>query len=77
MCLDSSGLVVFGDAVVNLEGRGLELLPAKYCTDPARLQKSLEALSREGFERALFAHGDSIGVRACERIGGLVDPGST
>lgn len=73
--LDSSGLVVFGDAVVNLAGRGLELLPAKYCTDPAELRKSLESLTREGFERALFAHGDPIGERACQRIRGLVDPG--
>ncbi len=73
--LDSSGLVVFGDAVVNLAGRGLELLPSKYCTDPAELRNSLEALTREGFERALFAHGDPIPERACERIRGLVDPG--
>lgn len=70
--LDSSGLVVFGDAVVNLAGRGLELLPAKYCTDPAELRKSLELLTREGFERAMFAHGDPIGERACERIRALV-----
>lgn len=70
--LDSSGLVVFGDAVVHLAGRGLELLPAKYCTDPADLRKSLGALTREGFERALFAHGDPIGERACERIRALI-----
>lgn len=70
--LDSSGLVVFGDAVVNLAGRGLELLPAKYCTDPTELRKSLELLTRPGFERALFAHGDPIGERACERVLALV-----
>ncbi len=70
--LDSSGLVVFGDAVVNLAGRGLERLPAKYCSNPVELRKSLEALSRESFERALFAHGEPIGQSACERIRGLV-----
>lgn len=66
--LDAAGLVVFGDAVVNLAGRGLELLPSRYCTDPARLKAAVEALVREGFQRALFAHGDPIDADASGRI---------
>lgn len=54
-------LMIFGDAVVNLAGRGLEILPDKYCTDPVRLRRSLQTLPC--FAHAVFAHGDP-------RIGG-------
>ncbi len=66
--LESSGLVVFGDAVVNLAGRGLELLPDKYCTDPKSLRRSLAGLLGERFEIALFAHGEPLLEGASERI---------
>ncbi|MBN8249134.1 MAG: hypothetical protein J0L84_17030, partial [Verrucomicrobia bacterium] len=51
-------LMVFGDAVVNLAGCGLEILPDKYCTDPVRLRKSLRKLPP--FVHAVFAHGDPL-----------------
>lgn len=65
-------LVVFGDAVVNLEGRTLELLPDKYCTDPARLRQSLRALVEREFDHALFAHGNALIGSASRRIAALL-----
>jgi glyoxylase-like metal-dependent hydrolase (beta-lactamase superfamily II) len=63
-------LMVFGDAVVNLPERGLELLPAKYCRDPAELRRSLANLPP--FERAVFAHGQPLVSAASERIAALL-----
>lgn len=51
-------LLVFGDAVVHLPSRGLELLPDKYCMNPVELRRSL--LTLPPAERALFAHGTPI-----------------
>jgi len=65
-------LVVFGDAVVNLAGRSLELLPDRYCTDPARLRESIRRLVDAPFGRAVFAHGDPIEDGASRRIGSLL-----
>jgi len=62
-------LVVFGDAVVHLAARGLEILPDKYCADPARLRESLKALPR--FNHALFAHGDPLLGNASDAIAAL------
>ena len=61
-------LVVFGDAVVNLPGRGLERLPDKYCTDPARLRRSLQEALRRDFDVALVAHGDPLTSGASTRL---------
>ena len=61
-------LVVFGDAVVNLPGRGLEILPAKYCCDQALLRASLRRLVRQSFAHAMFAHGDTLLGDASSRI---------
>lgn len=63
-------LAIFGDAIVNLPDRQLELLPDKYCEDPARLRFSLKGLPR--FERALFAHGQPLLSAASERIAALL-----
>lgn len=65
-------LMVFGDAVVNLPGRGLELLPDKYCRNSAFLRDSLKKLPR--FGRALLAHGQPLLERASERIQALLQP---
>lgn len=66
----SRSLMVFGDAVVNLPERGLELLPAKYCRDQAELRCSLRTLPP--FERAVFAHGQPLLSAASERIAALL-----
>lgn len=73
----SLDLVVLGDAVVNLPGRGLELLPAKYCSDPDRLQAGLAALVARPFERALLAHGEPLASRASSCIQCLLPPGGS
>jgi hypothetical protein len=63
-------LMVFGDAVVNLPGRGLELLPDKYCQNPAQLRVSLKSLPR--FGRAIMSHGEPLMDRASEHIQALL-----
>lgn len=63
-------LAVFGDGVVNLPGRTLELLPDQYCTDPRQLRESLKHLPP--FERALFAHGQPLRAGASDRIAALL-----
>lgn len=63
-------LAVFGDAVVNLPGRSLELLPDQYCTDPRQLRLSLKGLPP--FERAIFAHGQPLHAGASDRIAALL-----
>ena len=62
----AKSLAVFGDAVVNLPGRGLELLPAKYCRDAAELRESLRGLPE--FDHAVFAHGEPLLGGASARI---------
>jgi len=64
---------VLGDAVVNLKGRGLELLPDKYCTDPKRLRESLRVVVAGGWERMLMAHGEPLGSEAARRLGEVLD----
>ncbi len=66
----TKSLVVFGDAVVNLPGRALELLPAKYCQDHAKLRESLRTLPE--FAHAVFAHGEPLLGGASERIAALL-----
>ena len=62
-------LAVFGDAVVNLPGRPLELLPDKYCTSARTLRESLaQLIDRAEIETALFAHGNPILQSAGELI---------
>ena len=65
-------LMVFGDAVVNLAGRGLEILPDRYCTDPARLRQSLRGLVQRPFDRALFSHGNPLVRSASAQIAALL-----
>lgn len=63
-------LAVFGDAVVNLPDRQLELLPDRYCTDPGALRSSLRNLP--SFERALFAHGQPLLSGASAKLAALL-----
>ena len=68
----AKSLVVLGDAVVNLLGRGLELLPEKYCRDPAQLRASLRSLVARPFAHAVFAHGRPLLGEASAQIAGLL-----
>ena len=65
-------LVVFGDAVINLAGRPLELLPDKYCRHPAGLRVGLRSLIARGFDHALFAHGEPLLGNASGQIARLL-----
>ncbi|MBL9176226.1 MAG: hypothetical protein JNL10_21970 [Verrucomicrobiales bacterium] len=65
----SRSLMVFGDAVVNLPGRSLEILPEKYCRDRPRLAAALRTLPE--FDHAVFAHGLPLMEKAADRIRSL------
>jgi hypothetical protein len=65
-------LVVAGDALVNLPGRGLEVLPAKYCRDPAALRARLRALAAAPFGRLVMAHGGPVAPDAAARVAALL-----
>lgn len=65
-------MVVFGDAVVNLPGRGLEVLPAKYCRDQPMLRAALRNLVQRPFENAVFAHGEPLLGAASARIAAML-----
>lgn len=63
--------LIIGDALIHLDG--LAVLPDKYCEDPNLLRTSLRKLTALTFERAAFAHGDPVPVRARELITGFLD----
>ncbi len=66
----AGGRLAFGgDAVVNLPGRGLEVLPDKYCSDRRTLRDALQGLADIDF---LFpAHGGAVGPQAGRLIAEL------
>jgi hypothetical protein len=55
-----AGTIVLGDALINFEPHGFDLLPAKYCLDARQMRRSLEKLLDYKFERMFFAHGTPI-----------------
>lgn len=65
-------LVVVGDAVVNLDGRTLELLPEKYCRNQALLKRSLATLVTKPIETLLMAHGNPLSPEASEKLKPLI-----
>jgi|ERR1051326_5021810 hypothetical protein len=62
------GTLIIGDALINFEPSGFALLPAKYCSDPKAMRRSLPKLLDYGFERMLFAHGTPILSGARQRL---------
>lgn len=71
--LPSKSLMVFGDAIVNLVGRGLEMLPDKYCQDAAKLRENLRQLVQIPFDNAIMAHGVPLIGQASEKIRKMLD----
>ena len=69
---DRESVVVCGDAIVNLPGRGLELLPEKYCRNQTQLKQSLRILAACPFERLLMAHGRPVLAEASQCVGRLL-----
>lgn len=68
----AGGTIIMGDALINFEPHGFELLPAKYCTDFKLMRRSLPKLLEYPFERILFAHGTPILSNAQERLAALL-----
>ncbi len=64
---EESGVLITGDAVMNL--RGVRYSPAFFCTDPDRSRNSADRLADLDFEIAAFAHGPELrhGARAAVR----------
>lgn len=66
------GIVVVGDALINLQPGGFSLLPDKYCADPKELRRSLKGLLDYSFEKMLFAHGTPIMSGARRKLEALL-----
>ncbi len=69
---DDGGLLIVGDAVINLPSFPLGLLPAKYCSSHNHLRRSVTRLLERPFSRMLFAHGEPLMSRAHERLAALL-----
>jgi len=63
------GILIFGDALLNLEPEGLRLLPEKYRGDTGLSLRSLPELKNLGPKIILFAHGTPILQNASEKLG--------
>ena len=66
------GLLIVGDAVINLPSLPLALLPAKYCTDPRQLRRSVTGLLDRPFSKMLFAHGEPLLADARARLAAML-----
>ena len=64
----NGGTLVVGDALINFEPYGFDLLPDKYCLDPALMRRCLPRLLDYTFERIFFAHGTPIVHDAYARL---------
>jgi len=69
---DDGGTLIVGDALINFEPHGFDLLPQKYCTNHKRMIRSLRRLLDFDFNRLFFAHGNPIVTRARERLASLL-----
>ncbi len=67
------GIVMVGDALINLEPLGFTFLPDKYCTDAKRMKQSLQKLLQFEFEVLTFAHGLPIASNAKRRLEQLLN----
>ena len=64
----AGGLMMMGDALINLESTSFSLLPDKYCDAPKVARKSVEKLLQFPFELMTFAHGLPIIAGASRRL---------
>jgi glyoxylase-like metal-dependent hydrolase (beta-lactamase superfamily II) len=69
--LSKDGILMLGDCVINL-GKGLELLPDKYCTDSRQNFASLQQLALRQFHTITFAHGLPLTTNAQTQLRSLV-----
>jgi glyoxylase-like metal-dependent hydrolase (beta-lactamase superfamily II) len=68
------GVLIFGDALINLEPEGLRLLPEKYREDKKQSLRSLAALQALKPQVLLFAHGHPIIGNTASRLMGCCSP---
>jgi glyoxylase-like metal-dependent hydrolase (beta-lactamase superfamily II) len=61
-----------GDSLVNLPGRGLEVLPEKYCRDQPALVRALTDACNRPIDQWFPAHGNPIGPDASRILAGLL-----
>ncbi len=54
------GLMIVGDALINLPSHPFSVLPDKYCDNPTALRHSLAALLDRPFRTLAFAHGQPL-----------------
>lgn len=54
---EAGGVMMMGDALINLEPLGFALLPDKYCDDAKQARESAQKLLQFSFEVMTFAHG--------------------
>lgn len=66
------GVIILGDALIDLPGYGFTFLPAKYCADPRRLRHSLRELLAREFGVLALAHGEPITAGAHRRLAALL-----
>jgi len=68
----AGGVMIVGDALINLDPYGFTFLPSKYCADSKIMRQSLAKLLDYSFERMLFAHGTPIQSGAHQRLEALL-----
>jgi glyoxylase-like metal-dependent hydrolase (beta-lactamase superfamily II) len=70
----SAGIMVIGDAVINVSAEsGLELLPEKYCTNAKQNRASLHQLLAFDFHLLTMAHGAPVVDRAKPKLASLLN----
>jgi hypothetical protein len=67
------GLMILGDALINVPPQGLSILPDKYCDDPKAGRRSLKKLLCYPVEILMFAHGLPLVSQAAERLAGVLE----
>ncbi len=72
----NGGILIVGDALINIEPYSFAFLPAKYCCDQREKRRSLRKLLDYEAGRILFAHGTPILSRANQRLETLLTSSS-
>jgi glyoxylase-like metal-dependent hydrolase (beta-lactamase superfamily II) len=62
------GVIVVGDALINLPSNEFSILPDKYCANPKELRRSLARLLDFSFVKMFFAHGPPLMTGAKNRL---------
>lgn len=69
---EHGGVMIVGDALINLEQHGFGFLPDKYCVDAKQAKESLRKLLNFDFQIMTFAHGSPITSEAKGRLNALL-----